>query len=184
MTIGRTEDPENPFGAQAFQGRPSVWDWIADPIWASGHEPRQQAEHMIAVDPPVKLIFPLAFEGPSTHAPTPRNAHRGCRLQYPLGISGDQLGLSLTFGDSLRRAPSMDSLSGDKYWTLYRRLTALVRRRSRWSPLIVDVGDIAIGTFSYRSAALRLSSAACLGIDAHLPCGFRAQTGSYETYSA
>ncbi len=40
MTIGRTDDPENPFGAQAFKGRPSVWDWIADPIWASGHEPR------------------------------------------------------------------------------------------------------------------------------------------------
>jgi hypothetical protein len=71
MTIGRTDDPENPFGAQAFQSRRSVWDWIADPIWASAHEPRKQAEHMIAVDPPVILLnFPLASEGPSTHAPT------------------------------------------------------------------------------------------------------------------
>jgi hypothetical protein len=32
----------NPFGAQAFRSRPSVWGWIADPIWASGHEPREQ----------------------------------------------------------------------------------------------------------------------------------------------
>ena len=73
MTIGRTDDPENPFGAQAFQSRRSVWDWIADPIWASGHEPRQQAVHMIAVEPPVRiLILPLASEGPSTHAPMPR----------------------------------------------------------------------------------------------------------------
>jgi hypothetical protein len=56
MTIGRTDDPENPFGAQAFQSRPSVWDWIADPIWASGHEPRRQAVHMIAVDPPVRIL--------------------------------------------------------------------------------------------------------------------------------
>jgi hypothetical protein len=27
-----------------------------DPIWASGHEPHEQAGHMIAVDPPVKLL--------------------------------------------------------------------------------------------------------------------------------
>jgi hypothetical protein len=75
MTIGRTDDPENPFGAQAFRNRLSVWDWIAEPIWASGHEPREQAAHMIAVDPPVKLlIFPLASEGPSTHAPTQGSA--------------------------------------------------------------------------------------------------------------
>ena len=32
-----------------------------------------KAGHMIAIDPPVRiLIFPLASEGPSTHAPTPR----------------------------------------------------------------------------------------------------------------
>jgi hypothetical protein len=71
MTLGRTDDPENPFGAQAFQSRPSVWDWIANPIWASGHAPREQAGHMTAVDPPVRfLIFPLASKEPSTHAPT------------------------------------------------------------------------------------------------------------------
>ncbi len=36
MTIGRTDDPENPFGAQAFRNRLSVWDWIADPICWGG----------------------------------------------------------------------------------------------------------------------------------------------------
>jgi hypothetical protein len=70
MTIGRTDDPEIPLPAKAFRSRKGVWDWIADPIWASGHEPHKQAGHMIAVDPPVIiiLIFPLASEGPSTHA--------------------------------------------------------------------------------------------------------------------
>jgi hypothetical protein len=68
MTIGRTDDPKNPSCVTAHQGRFSVWDWIADPIWASGYEPRRQAGHMIAVDPPVKLLIsPLASEGPSTH---------------------------------------------------------------------------------------------------------------------
>src|SRR4051812_18793127 len=77
MTLGRTDDPENPLGAQACQSRRSVWGWIADPIWASGHAPREKAGHMIAIDPPVRfLIFPLASKGPPTHAPTPRSALR------------------------------------------------------------------------------------------------------------
>jgi len=37
------------------QGRSSVWDWIADPIWASGHAPRQQAGHVNAVDHPSEI---------------------------------------------------------------------------------------------------------------------------------
>src|SRR5208282_434975 len=37
MTIGRTDDPENPRVATARASRIHVWDWIADPIWASGH---------------------------------------------------------------------------------------------------------------------------------------------------
>ena len=66
MTIGRTDDPENPFGATAIKSRFRVWGWIADPIWASGHRCRvNQAEHMIAIDPPVRILtFPLASEGP------------------------------------------------------------------------------------------------------------------------
>ena len=69
MTIGRTDDPENPILATAGQpGRVIVWGWIAEPIWASGHGPRQQAGHMLAVDPPVKiLVDALEPKGPSTH---------------------------------------------------------------------------------------------------------------------
>src|SRR3954463_5334913 len=52
MTIGRTDDPENPVSVTASRSRRTVWDWIANPIWASGHAPRQQAEHMNAVDHP------------------------------------------------------------------------------------------------------------------------------------
>ena len=38
MTIGRTDDPENPLLATAGQpGRVIVWGWIAESIWASGH---------------------------------------------------------------------------------------------------------------------------------------------------
>jgi hypothetical protein len=33
-----------------------VWGWIADPIWAGGLVPRQQAEHMTAIDPPVRIL--------------------------------------------------------------------------------------------------------------------------------
>ena len=41
MTIGRTDDPENPLLATAGQpGRVIVWGRIADPIWASGHARR------------------------------------------------------------------------------------------------------------------------------------------------
>jgi hypothetical protein len=83
LTIGRTEDPENPSAATAFRGRKLVWDWIADPIWASGHLPREQAEHMIAVDPPVKiLILPLASEGPSV--PTAASVSTNVRRQTAL----------------------------------------------------------------------------------------------------
>jgi hypothetical protein len=102
MTIGRTDDPENPFGAQAFQSRPSVWDWIADPIWASGHEPRQQAVHMIAVDPPVRILtLPLASKGPSTHAPTPyrANAWGGSHKTYAV------LDVYLELGDPFEGRP-------------------------------------------------------------------------------
>ena len=37
MTIGRTDDPDNPFGAQAFKAAFVFGLRIADPIWASGH---------------------------------------------------------------------------------------------------------------------------------------------------
>src|SRR5215211_4049532 len=68
MTIGRTDDPKNPISVTASRSRRTVWDWIADPIWASGHGPRQQAGHMNAVDHPVRsLANALEPEGSSTH---------------------------------------------------------------------------------------------------------------------
>src|SRR5271170_8137778 len=70
MTIGRTDDPENPFGAQAFEAAFMFGLGSRTPSGPAAVLPRQQAGHMIAIDPPVRiLIFPLASEGPSTHAP-------------------------------------------------------------------------------------------------------------------
>jgi hypothetical protein len=44
---------------------------------------------MIAVDPPVKLlIFPLASEGPSTHAPRTIRRMVATPLGLAIGISG------------------------------------------------------------------------------------------------
>src|SRR4051794_30380873 len=71
------------------QGRFSVWDWIADPIWASGYKPRRKAGHMIAVDPPVKLLMYLLHPRGRPHmtqGPVPRQQ---C-FQFVLpGVSGD-----------------------------------------------------------------------------------------------
>src|SRR5271169_6735591 len=70
MTIGRTDDPENPFGAKAFKAAFMFGLGSRTPSGPAAVLPRQQAGHMIAIDPPVRiLIFSLASEGPSTHAP-------------------------------------------------------------------------------------------------------------------
>ena len=69
MTIGRTDDPENPFVAQAFKAASMFGLGSRTPSGPAAVPPRQQAGHMIAIDPPVRiLIFSLASEGPSTHA--------------------------------------------------------------------------------------------------------------------
>src|SRR5271170_5119928 len=76
MTIGRTDDPENPFGAQAFEAAFMFGLGSRTPSGPAAVLPRQQAGHMIAIDPPVRiLIYSLASEGPSTHAP---RRGRGC----------------------------------------------------------------------------------------------------------
>jgi len=78
MTIGRTDDPENPFVAQAFKAASVFGLGSRTPSGPAAVLPRQQAEHMIAIDPPVRiLIFSLASEGPSTHAArSPVNPNR------------------------------------------------------------------------------------------------------------
>ena len=37
MTIGRSDDPENPGRGNGLSRPLIVWGWIAEPIWASGH---------------------------------------------------------------------------------------------------------------------------------------------------
>ena len=75
MTIGRTDDPKKPVETSGSRSRWIVWDRIADSIWASDHAPRQQAEHMIAVDPPVRFLFDaLEPEGPFSNRVAPVNS--------------------------------------------------------------------------------------------------------------
>src|SRR5579859_7025249 len=74
MTIGRTDDPETPRVATAPQAASVFGTGSRTPSGPAAMLPRQQAGHMIAIDPPVRLlVFPLAPEGPSTHA-TPSSA--------------------------------------------------------------------------------------------------------------
>src|SRR5271166_3106790 len=59
MTYRSNRRSGEPVGTSGFRGRLIVWDRIADSIWASGHAPRRKAEHMIAVDPFVRISFRL-----------------------------------------------------------------------------------------------------------------------------
>src|SRR5271157_2282373 len=71
MTIGRTDDPGNPLGAKACEAAFMFGTGSRTPSGPAVMAPRQQAGHIIAIDPPVRfLIFSLAPKGPSTHAPT------------------------------------------------------------------------------------------------------------------
>ena len=51
MTIGRSDERVNPWGPTAPRGRALVVVSFAEPIWASGHVPHQQAGHMTAIAP-------------------------------------------------------------------------------------------------------------------------------------
>ena len=69
MTIGRTEDPENPTIALAFEVGEMFGTGSRNPSGPAVIAPRQQAGHMIAVDPYVILLADaLEPGGPSTHA--------------------------------------------------------------------------------------------------------------------
>ena len=70
MTIGRTDDPENPSGATAFEAASLFGAGSRIPSGPAAKLPRQQAGHMTAIDPIVRFLdFSLASKGPSTHAP-------------------------------------------------------------------------------------------------------------------
>jgi len=72
MTIGRTDDPENPPDSPAFEAATLFGTGSRTPSGPAVMTPRQQAGHMIALDLPVRiLVEALAFEGPSTHESEP-----------------------------------------------------------------------------------------------------------------
>ena len=67
MTIGRTEDPENPLGPEAFEVARLFGTGSRNPSGPAVIAPRQKAGHMIAVDPHVIfLVDALEPRGPST----------------------------------------------------------------------------------------------------------------------
>jgi hypothetical protein len=71
MTIGRTDDPENPVSRNGRPTRPRHCLGLdrGTHLGQRPCEPRQQAGHMTAIEPPVRILnFALASEGPSTHA--------------------------------------------------------------------------------------------------------------------
>jgi hypothetical protein len=69
MTIGRNDDPENPISVPALEVAKLFGTGSRIPSGPADVVPRQQAGHMLAVDPPVKiLVDALEPKGPSTHA--------------------------------------------------------------------------------------------------------------------
>jgi hypothetical protein len=71
MTIGRTDDPENPFGAQAFEAARVFGSGSRTPSGPAVIVPRRQGRTHDRNRPRQIPIFSLASKGPSTHAPTP-----------------------------------------------------------------------------------------------------------------
>ena len=68
MTIGRTDDPENPLTPMALEAAKLFGAGSRNPSGPADMMPRRKAEHMIAIDLPVRILtFSLASEGPSTH---------------------------------------------------------------------------------------------------------------------
>jgi hypothetical protein len=68
MTIGRTDDPENPIYVPAFEAAKVFGAGSRIPSGPADMAPRQQAEHMLAIDLPVRFLsVALEPEGPSTH---------------------------------------------------------------------------------------------------------------------
>lgn len=69
MTIGRTDDPENPVSVPAFEAAKVFGAGSRIPSGPADMVPRQQAGHMLAIDTAVRILFEaLASKGPSTHA--------------------------------------------------------------------------------------------------------------------
>lgn len=68
MAIGRADVRRTQRGHTASQGRYGVWAPDAEPIWASGNVPRQQAGNTTTIAPVARFLQkPLASRGPSKH---------------------------------------------------------------------------------------------------------------------
>ena len=64
MTIGRTDDPENPVSVPAFEAAKLLGAGSRIPSGSADMVPRQQAGHMLAIDTPVIILFEaLASKG-------------------------------------------------------------------------------------------------------------------------
>src|SRR5258706_11315462 len=64
MTIGRTDDPENPFGSTAPEAAALFGAGSRIPSGPAAMLPRQQAGHMIAIDPIVAILdFSSCIQG-------------------------------------------------------------------------------------------------------------------------
>jgi hypothetical protein len=69
MTIGRTDNPENPLGAEAFEAAKVFGAGSRTPSGPAVMRRLDKAEHMIAIDPPVRLLIFSCIQG-AVHAPT------------------------------------------------------------------------------------------------------------------
>jgi hypothetical protein len=68
MTIGRIDDPESPLKPVALEAAGLFGAGSRIPSGPAVMMPRWEAGHMIANDPPVKILFEaLEPKGPSTH---------------------------------------------------------------------------------------------------------------------
>ena len=79
MTIGRTDDPENPISVPAFEAAKMFGAGSRTPSGPAVMVPRQQAGHMIAIDPPVRILIRSCIRG-AVHTCTLNNPalHGGC----------------------------------------------------------------------------------------------------------
>jgi hypothetical protein len=109
MTIGRTDDPENPFRVSASEAAGLFGAGSRNPFGPAVMIPRQQAGHMIAIDPPVRILTSsLESKGPSTQdSYIVVKAIKGRQYQYrqrtyreggPVGGRIRRIGVALTAG--------------------------------------------------------------------------------------
>jgi hypothetical protein len=70
MTIGRTDDPESPISVPAFEAAKLFGTGSRTPSGPADIMPRQQAGHMLAIDPPVRILFQTSYIRGTVHTCT------------------------------------------------------------------------------------------------------------------